>query len=576
MSVVPLTVRDIQSRIINSVQAAIGQAVPILPKAFVRVLAYVFAGALAIDYKFGAFIGLQLFVATCSDKPVTLNGRTVVPLELWGELMNVRRTPATSARLRIQAQSLGAGADIEAGTHFVGRVNGYTYRSLSTVPVIGAGPIDIDVEAVADPAGNVGVGSSGNLDIGNLVSFAQPVPYMQSDCVVSALLVTAADREPARIYRSRVQTRYRVRPQGGAPADYQLWAEESAGIIRAYPYPTAPNFTTVYCEADPESSGSELGYPTDAQLDAVVQSITYDEDGFATRMPVGAFVRAEPITRKAITVLVNGLVAFDSQAVQDSIEDELRRVVASYEPYIGGLTFERNDRILRDHIAGVVSDVARSAGATYSAVLMQLRPALKGSFEANIVAVNDDASELAGVVSTSGSEISWGGSGDLYVGLRFAAINIPTGSTVDRAILTVQSAGAAGDYVELSLQAEIADDPIAYDAVANNISSRDRSVATVTWVPPAWEADTEYKSPDLAPVLNEVFQNTNWSQGNALSLVLSGTGGGTRRIKTREIGLVEAAVLTIEYTYQSANLQTAMVYTLGEGEKAYLEGVVFS
>src|SRR4030042_4776893 len=61
MAYTPPTIAAIKAQIITDIEGAIGQSVPILPKAFVRVLAAALAGAVSLLYRFGAWIYRQIF-----------------------------------------------------------------------------------------------------------------------------------------------------------------------------------------------------------------------------------------------------------------------------------------------------------------------------------------------------------------------------------------------------------------------------------------------------------------------------------------------------------------------------------
>lgn len=66
MALNPPTIDEIRDSIVSQIEASIGQTVPLLPKAFIRVLAKVLAAAILVLYKYGGFIFLQIFVSTAS------------------------------------------------------------------------------------------------------------------------------------------------------------------------------------------------------------------------------------------------------------------------------------------------------------------------------------------------------------------------------------------------------------------------------------------------------------------------------------------------------------------------------
>ena len=68
------TIATIRDQIIADIESKIGQTVPVLPKAFFRVLATALAGVLALLYRFGAWIYRQIFVATADAEALALRG----------------------------------------------------------------------------------------------------------------------------------------------------------------------------------------------------------------------------------------------------------------------------------------------------------------------------------------------------------------------------------------------------------------------------------------------------------------------------------------------------------------------
>jgi hypothetical protein len=185
---------------------------------------------------------------------------------------------------------------------------------------------------------------------------------------VSAQTVTGANAEDTEVYRQRVLDRFQKRPQGGAYADYQQWAGESAGIKNVYPYTGSPGQVNVYSEATIASSGSADGIPTAAQLTAVLALINLDANGLANRRNINAFPNSLPITRAAFDVVVTGITEVDDlAAVQISITAALTEYLLAAEPFIVGLSVPpRNDRISRTRLSGVVEDIVTAAGGTFT------------------------------------------------------------------------------------------------------------------------------------------------------------------------------------------------------------------
>ena len=363
------TTAQLSANIVASISAAISQTVSLLPKSFVAVLAKALAAVLVILYKRADFIGLQWFIATASSRPTTFNGQTITPLVEIGRQIGVGDpTGATQAEfvatISVQVQT----GSLPPGTQIIG-ANGVTYLLIGSVS-LNASTVSGTFRAASDQSGGDGAGAIGNLPVSSVLSFANPLPNVARTVTVASIVVVGADAENLDIdYRRRVLDRWQKRPQGGALADYEQWAETVPGIINVYPYTGAdPGEVDVYCEATVASSGSPDGIPTAPQLAAVLAAINYDENGLASRRPANAFVNTLPITRTHFDVVVTGLADVADEA---QVEADIVAAVESYflaaSPYINGLTVPpRRDRLTRSAIIGVIEDIVTAANGTFT------------------------------------------------------------------------------------------------------------------------------------------------------------------------------------------------------------------
>ena len=387
MSLTTPTTKQISDNIIAQLELSFNQTIPLLQKAFFRVLAKVLAGVFVLLYKYGGFMFLQIFVQTASAKDTTILGATVNPLIFWGRLIGVGDpTSATSAELTIDITVTNQVGTLPSGTQLVNADNGVTYITVGAVSLSSA-TVSATILAVADQAGGGGAGVIGNLNNGDVVSFANPLANVSRNTVVTATTVTGANAEATEVYRQRVVDRFQKRPQGGAYSDYQIWSEEVEGIINAYPYTsTNPGQVDVYCEATVASSGSSDGIPTAAQLQAVLDSIELDLTGLASRRPANALANSFTIIRTAFTIEITGLTVDNPASVQASITAAIEEYFLDREPFISGLSIlPRRDRITESAIAGTVEDVVSAAGGIFTSLAVKeggtpftLRALLKG------------------------------------------------------------------------------------------------------------------------------------------------------------------------------------------------------
>lgn len=374
MSLITPTTQDINDNIIAQLQTSLNQTIPLLPKSFLRVLAKTLSGLFILLYKYGGFMWLQIFVKTASDQDTEVNGVIINPLKFWGRLIGVGDpTPATSAELSIDVIVTNQTGILPSGTQLINSDNGVTYITIGAMS-LDSDTVQTTIRAVSDQADGAGKGVIGNLEIGDIVSFANPLANINRTSIVIEQINTGADAEDTEVYRQRIQDRFQKPLQGGAYADYESWGEETAGIINVYPYTGSPGQVDVYSEATIESSGSVDGIPTEIQLEAVLDMINLDAANLATRRNTGAFVNSYPITRTSFDVRVDGIVGISSLAiVKLDIEESLINYFLSNEPFIPGLSIPpRVDQITATRISGIVEDIVTADGGTFTSATFEL------------------------------------------------------------------------------------------------------------------------------------------------------------------------------------------------------------
>jgi uncharacterized phage protein gp47/JayE len=363
------TTKDLNDQIVDQLSGSLGQTIPILPKAFSRVLAWALAGIFVILFRYCGFIFLQLFVAHATMEETTILGKKIRPLVELGRLFGVGDPyDATRAELQISIPVLSQTGTFAAGRKWVRPETGVVYDVVAPVP-LDASSVVAHIRASGDGSGNGGVGDIGNLQPGDKLALAGPDGRIAAEATVVSQLVTAADAETPDHYRGRIADHVRKRPQGGAYADYAEWAFSVPGIVNVYPYAGDPGVVDVYVEADPDTSGDPDGIPTLAQQNAVLAAINLNNlSGKATRRPVGAGVVVHPISREVFDIVVSGLNP-DTPQTRDEIAQGIDEYLRSREPFIEGLSvLPRDDRITKAAVGGIVDSVASANGATVTTV----------------------------------------------------------------------------------------------------------------------------------------------------------------------------------------------------------------
>jgi hypothetical protein len=197
------------------------------------------------------------------------------------------------------------------------------------------------------------------------------------------------------------------------------------------------------------------------------------------------------------------------------------------------------------------NDGALTAVDTIQVTVQVAPPPGASTLERRVSAGSDDAEESAtGTMSLSSGDLELVNDGNNQkVGIRFGNVTVPRGATISRAYVQFEADEAQSEATSLVIQGEASDNALGYTTAANNISGRPRTGASTSWAPLPWtlvsEVGPNQRTPDLSPLVREITGRANWQSGNALALVITGTGHRTAR--AYEVKPAGAALLHIEY-----------------------------
>jgi hypothetical protein len=151
--------------------------------------------------------------------------------------------------------------------------------------------------------------------------------------------------------------------------------------------------------------------------------------------------------------------------------------------------------------------------------------------EARVAASSDDAEQTVGSskVSLTSSDLELVTDGSPQtVGLRFAGLAIPRGVVITDAWLQFQVDEATIDAASLTIRAQAADSAPTFSTASNDVAGRATGPASVAWTPAAWAsvgaAGLDQRAQGLAPLIQEVVSRPGWAYGNALALLVTGSG----------------------------------------------------
>jgi len=131
-----------------------------------------------------------------------------------------------------------------------------------------------------------------------------------------------------------------------------------------------------------------------------------------------------------------------------------------------------------------------------------------------------DSSDLDMMHTTSGDQVA--------VGIRFAKVLISGEAQIQKAYLQFTAEEKLKEPTDLTIHAELSVNAKSFTTADHNISSRKRTKASVRWSPEPWsvfgERSQKQRTPDLSTLIQEVVAQPGWRGGNALVLIITGSG----------------------------------------------------
>jgi len=364
------TIEEVQQLLIRSFEHEFNTQLRILPKSFIKILCKVFAGIFIIVYKLVGWYFLQMFPETADWKEVTILGVRLRPLVKLGVLFGVGE-PLAGVQWRgiITIDVLTQGSVLYSGTQLKSNVTGKLYIVEETKTLL---QTKENVSIVCTE-----IGTAGNLEQNDTLNFVNPYGFIKTEAVVSDVARVGLDNELESSYRNRVINRFRLQPQGGALADYRIWASEVPGVLNVYPYndKEQPGGVLLYVSGISDVYVDRV--PDKGLLKKVGEACTYDsETGRATRKPLTAMLdpkndssysNVKPITVAVFDVVITGISGIAPADFAQVVKPALQNYFLDRDLYIRGLSDDNNrtDVISKNHIITVVNQIAVSVKAIF-------------------------------------------------------------------------------------------------------------------------------------------------------------------------------------------------------------------
>jgi uncharacterized phage protein gp47/JayE len=310
------SLQQIIERILADISLKLGERSSILRRAWTRVWAIVFAGAVHMLYGFIDWVKDQFFIDSADDEYV------IKEADFYG----IIRGAAEFAYGIIDVTGV-PGAPLPAGSVFVNSA-GTRYITQALVEMTGS-PVEVSVKCAE-------VGIKGNMVAGSALELESPIAGIESLAEVNAddPIELGADLETMDSLKARLSSRMKNPPQGGSRDDYETWAREESGLGEVAVYtpgeissnPFIPPHGHVYVYFSEQGSTDT---PSPAKVAAVKAKIV-------AKMPVTARVEVFGIEFVPITFVIEATpsLGFTFDQMVSDIQAELVDLFSdSAKPY---------------------------------------------------------------------------------------------------------------------------------------------------------------------------------------------------------------------------------------------------
>lgn len=145
---------------------------------------------------------------------------------------------------------------------------------------------------------------------------------------------------------------------------------------------------------------------------------------------------------------------------------------------------------------------------------------------------SDDADQIPdGTVRRSNGDLEIGSEQTglaTTLGMRFTGLAIPRGATIQRAYVQFTADEKGRPATSVTIGGHASDNSPGFTTTRYDISARARTAASVGWTPPQWltfgAAGLAERTPDVSAVVQEIVNRAGWASGNALTIIISGSG----------------------------------------------------
>lgn len=332
------TLSELISRVESDLSTKFFGTAATLRRSVLKVLARVWAGVVYPLHLYLSWIYDQAFAHLADGDQ----------LDRHGQEIGVFRKPATFANGRVLFSGT-TGTVIPQGTLIQTVSDRVEYQTTQDVTL--AGIAFVSVTAIV-------AGSTGNQESGTLLELVSPIVGVDTICTFGAIS-EGVEIEGDEEYRARILYKKQNPPQGGADADYVIWATSVSPVTDCWVFPQYPEANSVTLRVSNYNATPPVLSPSEVQ-----DVVDYVTD--RSRKPVTADVRVASVQVSAI--VVRAQIRPFNTATMAAADTELRdlfsaRAKSKGEPGTPGTT------IARSQVQNAISSATGVTGATITEIL---------------------------------------------------------------------------------------------------------------------------------------------------------------------------------------------------------------
>lgn len=358
------TLSELKNSIISDIESKFGVTLPTFGKNFLRTFAGVQAGAMRLYYLLSAKTQKNIFADTADSEAF---GGT---LERFGRVKIGRNPfPATAGEYEVTVTG-SIGAVIAENTTFKANDNSASAGSLYV--------LDSAFTMIATSATitlrSLNAGLDFRLEVGNELTVTAPIALLDDIATVTSESVAPQSAEDLEDYRRKVLDAYRLEPQGGAGADYRIWASDVQSVEQSFPYASniSNNEIDLFVEATIADSTDGKGTPSAGTLSDVETAIESPTVDRPSRKPLGVHaVNYLPVTIKEIDIEVTSFAGLTAE-IETSIFEAIKLELSTIRPFVASIDIVANKNDIFDTNKIISLILESNPGSVFGAIDLQV------------------------------------------------------------------------------------------------------------------------------------------------------------------------------------------------------------